>query len=322
MNNNDEEKHEHPVEPQHEGGAQESQAKHWRFTINFAGADGHREREEYSVGLRDRILQQIESGSLAYAIIGREMGASGTNHLQGHLSWKIKQRFNRTKTVVGGRAWIAVSTYPKASAQYCKKENDYEEFGTPPITCQGKRNDIARFVDDARDGLSWNQLAETHPAVMIKYWNNAQKWHDGRRTWRSLDAWEGPYVTYLWGPSGTGKTHLAMVESDAILVPDNVWISCDNTLQWFNGYAGHLSAIFDDMDQFPTQRLDMMKKILDKYPIQVPTKGGFVKWLPIKIFITSNIDFEDFIGPLQKQHADAIRRRINCVKNMTTVYRQ
>lgn len=82
-----------------------------------------------------------------YLVFGREVGDSGTPHLQGFFQLTNSGRFNAVKQLVGARAWIAQArgTTQQAS-DYCKKEDDYEEFGDCPHE-QGHRSDW----DDYRD---------------------------------------------------------------------------------------------------------------------------------------------------------------------------
>lgn len=76
-----------------------------------------------------------------YLVFGREVGDSGTPHLQGFFQLKNSTRFNRVKALVGNRAWLAQArgTTQQAS-DYCKKGEDYEEFGDVPVE-QGNRSD-------------------------------------------------------------------------------------------------------------------------------------------------------------------------------------
>lgn len=82
-----------------------------------------------------------------YLVFGREVGESGTPHLQGFFQLTNSGRFNAVKALVGARAWIAQSRgTTQQAADYCKKDGDFEEFGDVPDE-QGHRSDW----DDYRD---------------------------------------------------------------------------------------------------------------------------------------------------------------------------
>lgn len=55
---------------------------------------------------------------------------------------------------------------------------------------------------------------------------------------------------------------------------------------WFDGYLGESVAVFDDFRPWWC-RFDYLLALLDRYPIRVPVKGGFVNWIPEIIIITT-----------------------------------
>lgn len=106
-----------------------------------------------------------ESKQVKYAIVAKEVGESGTPHLQGYVELKIRKRLNQL-TIFGhiekrkGKAWQA--------ADYCKKyDKAYWQIGT--ISAQGKRTDIDKFVESVKNGMSDIQLLTNHAPCFIKY---------------------------------------------------------------------------------------------------------------------------------------------------------
>lgn len=81
-----------------------------------------------------------------YLIVGREVGESGTPHLQCFGILKTKRRLRQVKSLPGlQRAHLEMAQgTPQEASDYCKKENDYEEYGELPKS-QGKRNEFERF---------------------------------------------------------------------------------------------------------------------------------------------------------------------------------
>lgn len=107
-----------------------SRAKHWCFTLNnYTPEDVER-------------LTALE-GSVDYLIFGREVGASGTPHLQGFVSFPTRVRRTRAVEVIG-QAHFTVARKIEASIEYCRKEGDVTEFGNPPKS-PGSRSDLEQF---------------------------------------------------------------------------------------------------------------------------------------------------------------------------------
>jgi len=133
-------------------------------------------------------------------------------------------------------------------------------------------------------GASLRQLSKDaqDAAVVVKF-------HRGLTVLRGLttpDRSTKPTVYWLSGPTGTGKTRACFsFAQHSGLNYEDVWMS-SGTLQWFDGYDGQQLAIFDD---FRAKHVEFafLLRLLDRYPIRVPFKGGFVNWNPKYIFITS-----------------------------------
>lgn len=77
---------------------------------------------------------------------------------------------------------------------------------------------------------------------------------------------------------------------------------------WFDGYEGQENVLFDDFHG-GVFKLPYLLKLLDRYPMRVPVKGGFVQWKPRRIFITSNIDPDLWFSNANREHVAALNRR-------------
>jgi hypothetical protein len=81
-------------------------------------------------------------------------------------------------------------------------------------------------------------------------------------------------VLWYYGPTGCGKTRRAYEEA----VLGTFWFSSNN-LQWFDGYCGQQTAVFDDFRPDHCS-FSFLLRLLDIYPLQVPVKHGFTDWVP------------------------------------------
>jgi len=113
-----------------------SRAKRWCFTINN-WTDVH-----------VQLLSVLVPLHAEYVVYGREVGENGTPHLQGFVVFKDRKRLSTARNLVGGGHFETTRSTNERASAYCKKDNDFDEFGQLPDDIgQGKRTDIDRFVD-------------------------------------------------------------------------------------------------------------------------------------------------------------------------------
>lgn len=137
----------------------ESRAKHWCFTLN-----------NYEAVDTARLSALINNcNECVYIIFGKEVGENGTPHLQGFVSFSTRFRFTQVSNLIGRAAHVEVARNVPQSIQYCKKDNDFYEFGEATST-QGSRGDLDAFKDAVKGGmLQLDEIRETHSEVYAKY---------------------------------------------------------------------------------------------------------------------------------------------------------
>lgn len=84
----------------------------------------------------EKLRLEFDNGNFSYLVFGREVGKSGTPHLQGYVHFKQQKSLKQIKALIGNRAHIeyARATGDKFSMRwlYCMKDGDFEEFGEKP----------------------------------------------------------------------------------------------------------------------------------------------------------------------------------------------
>ena len=238
-----------------------SKSKHWCFTLNnYTESD----------------CQRLDNIDCTYIIYGKETGQNGTPHLQGFLSWPIRKSFLWTKESLGHKVHLErAKGSPKQASQYCKKDGDFIERGVLPGG-QGKRTDLQEVYQSIIQGQNLRDIAEQNPTAAIKYSTGILRLQQYVRPNRDSP----PTIWTFWGPTGTGKTRRVWDFADL----DQLWLHPGG--QWFDGYMGHQSALFDDFDG-SWFKITYLLKLLDRYVFTVPVKGGFTWWAPSTIYITS-----------------------------------
>lgn len=111
---------------------------------------------------------------IKYIIYGREVGESGTPHLQGYIQAN-HDKFDRFKNRFGRRIHLEKQKGSSIEARdYCKKDGDWHEFGNyefidAPKNRQGKRKDLELVQEAIKEGKSYEEIADTHFDTVAKY---------------------------------------------------------------------------------------------------------------------------------------------------------
>lgn len=116
-----------------------------------------------------------------------------------------------------------------------------------------------------------------------------------------------PSVIVYWGTTGTGKTRAFW---DNVVDLNDIWLYPGK--EWFNGYAGQPICLFDEFSG-SAMNLTLLLKVLDRYPVMVPTKGAHSWWQPEEIYLTSNLSPEHWFPRAHPEHVQALFRRFTNV---------
>ena len=153
--------------------------KNWCFTLN-----------NYTPEDEESLRLACDGADISFLVYGREVGESGTPHLQGFVTFVKERRLKPALEIMGVQAHLSAAKYPRNAIDYCKKGeqtksewdklktrgSNYglnysgEEFGTDPIatsTGQGRRSDLEALKADVNAGKTDEEyLLENHSTVM------------------------------------------------------------------------------------------------------------------------------------------------------------
>ena len=215
---------------------------------------------------------------IKYLCYGKERcPKSGKLHWQGYVEFSdaisltgAKRRLASPAAHLERRKGTAVE-----ARDYCKKEGEFKEFGT--ISRQGKRSDLEAVRAAITDGTGMRGVIESGVSYQcIRY---AEKYLTYMEPMRETV----PTVLWYWGPTGTGKTRAACAEAAERFPGDVYWTN--GGVQWWDGYDAHKAVIFDDFRP-EWCKLPFLLRLLDRYPMRIPYKGGFRAWTCDYIYIT------------------------------------
>jgi hypothetical protein len=192
----------------------------------------------------------------------------------------------------------------KQAKDYCTKEDTRVagpwEKGEMPEP--GKRTDIEAVKEAIDKGATNEELWDGWTTAMVKYWKSFREYKRVkaiRRTWDTE-------TTVIWGSTGKGKT--TWVEKHH---PDAYWFSAQSGDAWFDGYEGEKTLVIDEF--YGNLPFQMMLRLSDHSPLQVPVKGGFVNFSATRIYILSNTSPDMWYTELKDRGSrwPAFLRRLN-----------
>lgn len=271
------------------GRGNNSKCRSWCFTINNPT---NAEKESVkSLGDHDRVR---------YIVCGNEIGENGTPHLQGFIMLRSPRVMASVKKLSGmARSHLErMRGTPAQAAEYCKKDGDFWEAGDAPR--QGARSDLDEIKREISEGKSELYIADNHFNKWVIYRRSFSAYRrllvESPRNYKS-------WTNVLVGPTGLGKTRFVYQQH----ADDDIFVWGGD--RWFDGYCGQRIALLDDFRG--ELAIGFLLRLLDRYPMQVPIKGGFVNWNPKRIYITSNHLPSFWWDDVGRTDLDALDRRID-----------
>lgn len=258
-----------------------SRSRAWVYTWN----NYDEEDEAYLQGLESK-----------YHVYGREVGESGTPHLQGTIYFTSAKTFNRVKKMLPG-AHIEVCVSLHKSIEYCKKDGNFFENGIPPVSNQEKGELEKKRYERAWELAKEGRIEEIDADIRLRHLSTLKriKFEFGERL-QSRDE-----ITDEWfvGPSGSGKSKTAREENPDYYIK--------NPNKWWDNYHGQACVIIDEWSPSHEVLADFLKKWCDHYPFSAEIKGGTTEYRPAKIVVTSNYTIEECF-PRPQDHEPLKRR--------------
>ena len=265
-----------------------AKSRNWCFTVN---------NPEYE---REVLFEKL--GNFKYAIIGKEVGeVEGTPHYQCYVDFTNPRVLGGLKKIDQRIHWEPRRGTWEQAVNYCKKEGDWVERGTPQVG-QGTRTDIISITDRLRDGKSDKEILEEFGDKALRMMGCVSR---GRAALcEQLRNWPMDVRIYC-GPPGSGKSR-AVWEEFGI---ENVYPKMVG--KWWDGYLGQTCVLIDDFD--PDNCFDIMfdfyLKLLDRYPMRIEYKGGSCNFYSHTIIFTSNFHWDDWF--VNKGNRSAFFRRVS-----------
>lgn len=252
-----------------------------------------------------RAVSEYANVEARYMCWAQEVGEEGTPHLQGYTAWDNPRSLEKFKQSVSPR--LHYEPHTRGTAQqnrnYClgmvekkgfKENPTFEEVGEIPE--QGTRTDWTSALNHLDNGSDIPSVVATQPQLLPSI-RALERYK--QLSLRPLN--RDVKVKVLIGDAGTGKSRWAYDNHpDLYSKPDG---------QWYDGYTGQKTILLDDYyGEIPYSQF---LKVLDRYPLQLPVKGGFVYAQYDTVIITSNKHPETWYV---QGFTDALKRRIEIIE--------
>lgn len=237
-----------------------------------------------------------------YIIYGKEVGESGTPHLQGLVTFANGRSLSAAIKALPG-CHVEVARNLTAAIEYCKKDGDYTERGTAPLTPKDKGDkEKERWQSILAHAGDAEWLEENEPMVALIHDRALERAAKRARPEpQTLDTAKMPHEWY-YGAPGTGKSRAARDANPGAYIKDP-------QNRWWDGYQDQDVVIIDDFDKYQVKMGGDMKRWLDRYPFQAESKGSQTLIRPKKIIITSNYHPDEIWEDSITQ--EAIKRRVH-----------
>lgn len=255
-------------------------------------------------------LKSLVVSNCTYGIIGKEVGAQGTPHLQGFTVFAERKRFDQVKELFGSKVHLeAAYASVRQNRFYCSKDGKHWEFGKPQFqgrSCSKQRSnkdnvasDFVSLAAKGRKGLT--EFFALHQTEAL---------YHGKRLFENYILFKPTidrpdiHVEWIYGDTGTGKSKYAHSKYPEAYVKDS-------KTKWWNGYFFETDVIIDDLGP---QCIDIIHLLhwFDRYRSYCEYKGGQMPLYAYRFCVTSNFHPRDIYG--DHPQYDALLRRISLLK--------
>ncbi|AMB42952.1 putative Rep protein [Circovirus-like genome DCCV-1] len=245
----------------------------------------------------EEIWLEVTQFDWLYVVVGKEIGESGTPHLQGYGCFHKKQRYATLARKWKGHFEVSRGT-PQQASDYCKKGGDYFEKGELPESQSAKGGEATKkLYEDAFSLAQKGEILSIPEPLRTRFYATYKKVaKDYMPKPESLSELKNLWIC---GEAGVGKTVLA-----DLILPDAYSKNCN---KWWDGYQNEPGVIINDLGIEHKVLGHHLKLWGEHRGFIAETKGGALHIRPERIIITSQYEigqvFEDW------ETRDAIRRR-------------
>lgn len=234
-------------------------------------------------------------------------------HWQGYVQLDRQRTRNKLQSYFAGLHCERRKGTVDDAITYCTKTETrvHGPYRDGDVPSPGKRSDLDEIKKLIDDGAGELELADAHFAAYCRYYRAFGR-YSGLRA-RPRDEKTQSFV--YWGKPGTGKTRTVYDTYGNGRVYD--FPRPNGGAFWFDGMVPgqHDVLLLDDF--YGWLPLHLLLKLMDRYPLKVPIKGGMIEFNCKFVYITSNKHYDEWYdwAKLGRNLKGAFERRIDeCVE--------
>ena len=246
--------------------------------------------------------------SFKHLAYGKEVGESGTPHLQGVLctigrggtrlsALKKSLDFNPGFHFEPMRgSYVQALTYCEKD---CTPDNPITQFGEAPAS---KGKNLADRWSHAMDLAKTGDIEAIPADLYTKFSSFYERMAQRHAPVADLDDVCG---IWLVGPSGSGKSRWVREKYPNESFYDK---RCN---KWFDGYDGrrHKAVVIDDMDTSHAFMAYDINRWADRYAFNAEVKGSSIRIRPLNVIVTSRYTIEEIFASTDTSTRESIIRR-------------
>lgn len=245
-----------------------------------------------------------------YICYGREVGESGTPHLQGFVCFHTMKSLKQVIAMLPGCHIEVAKGNVAQNIAYCSKGGLFTERGQRPQTQQETGMHEKERWRVARQAAIAGNFEEIPDDIYIRCYTTLKKIHADHAP--KPETLEGDMEhEWICGPAGCGKSSTARNENPGYFTKD--------LTKWWDNYAGEEVVIIDDVDKYDVQFARLLKLWSDRYSFQAESKGKTMLIRPRKIVVTSQYTIEEIWQ--DEQTRAALNRRFKTRLMAVTLHR-
>lgn len=185
------------------------------------------------------------------------------------------------------------------------------EFGELPQERQGSRSDLAELYELINDGLSNAEILDHNPDHLL-HLSHIDRTRKAILEEKFKGEWRDLEVTYIFGPTGTGKSRYVM----EIHGYANVFRVTDY-LHPFDSYRQQDVIVFEEFSS--SIKIQDILNYLDGYPLELPSRYSNKQATFTKVYIISNLSLRKQYETIQLEKPEVWKAFLRRIKKVLLI---